>query len=318
MKTFVKILLAGIGLGVAGFLVKREYDKSKKQVEKEEQQLKEELEEVSISPEIYEKEIVQEEDEDNLAKQVYLSLRFDPKIDIDDINVSKFILEDDSETVIHLRNGSDVRGNTTFDFLFEIPGTEGDFARPNIPDYIRYFAGEVKNTLAKMTGFDVRTNLEGYYMVTYQEGSDREDTKCISVRIPKEDHEDWADEKNDGLANYVNNLEENPEKLKNIKIEDSRLIGKSYKIVDTVLLFKLSLPRKSSTRLEGLTVKSVRDILKYMTNNERLYVSRKGSNKTIAYPHIMVNAVDDFGVWSVSHYYEYRSGVGVVTDWYTY
>lgn len=319
MKSFVKILLAGIGIGVAGFLIKREYDKSKKQVKEEKEQLERELEEVSINPDLYEKEIIRENEDDNLAKKTYLSLRFDPKIDLDNIEVSKFILEDNSENVIHLRNSSDNKGDTTFDFLFEIPGTEGDYRRPNIPDYLKYFSGTVKETLKGLTGFDVRTNLEGYYMVTYlEEGNTDDEAKCISVKIPKEDHEAWADERNDGLANYVKYIEDNPDYLKTIEITDFRLEGKQFKIADVILLFKLSLPRKSSTRNQGLTVKSVRNILKYMTDGEKLFVSRKGSNSKVEYPYIMVNTEDEYGIWSVAHYYEYHEGVGIRVDWYTY
>ena len=314
MKTFVKLLLAAIGLGTVGYLVKREYDKNKKQQQEIEKEFEKELEESGIDRDSYEMEIDPEVDEDNLSKKVYLSLITSP-VDIRNINVHSFIEVNDAENVIHLRTGFDEKGKSVFDFLLEIPDTIGDYKKPQIGDFIKYFRSDVKSELEKMTSLEVRTNLEGYYMVMYLDESGEE--LCTSVRIPKEHYESFVGGKSkDGLTNYIEKLDNDAAFRKSIKLDDPRFNNTRYIIVDTVLLFKLSMPRRSSTCPYGLTVKAVRDILKYMINEEKLCVP--GQRECVPYPYIMVNAEDEGGYWSISHYYSYNKNKGIFIDWYDY
>ena len=319
MKTFVKLLLAAAGLGVVGFVVKREYDKAKKQQKQEEIKFEEELKEIGISRDCYEKEIISEFDEDNLCKKVYLCLKKDSNIDLDDIDVKTFIEIDSlSEKVIHLRNSVDAKGKSCFDILVEIPELKpGDWESPRITDYLNFFSKEAKREIEIMTGLEVRTRLEGYYMVDYQEVGDKE-ISCISCPIPEEDYRGFANGKNDGLVDYIQHLLE--DKLhKTIEVNDSRLEGKSYRVMDAVLLFKFSLPSYSSTRPYGVTVRSVRKILEYMMNPERFFVARDRENpkQKIVYHNVMANAEDQYGIWSMSHYYN-ETSEGVVVDQYVY
>lgn len=301
MKTLVKLILAGLGIGAVGFLVKREYDKAKIKQEQADQKLEQELRESGINKESYEKEIVAEEDEDNLTKKTYLSLALSPEIDIDDISVSKFI-DKGAENIIHLRT-SQFRGTPTFDFLLEIPKYYVGWNKrdiPNIKDYLSYFSGPVKEEIMKLTGLEVKTRLEGYYMISCNDSED-----CISVRISEEDYSPYADNNSDGLSNYIIELSVNEQLRRELRVEDFRLNEvRNYEVVEAILVFKLSMPRKTENYPHGLTVKSVRNILKYLTDDSRVYISKSGNEKNvITYPYIMANTEDKYGIWSLAEYY---------------
>lgn len=301
MKTLVKLILAGLGIGAVGFLVKREYDKAKTRQEQADQKFEQELKDSGISKESYEREIVTEEDENDLTKKTYLALALSPEIDIDDINVSKFI-DKGAENIIHLRT-SQFRGMPTFDFLMEIPKYYVGWNKrdiPNIKDYLSYFSGPVKEQLIKLTSLEVKTRLEGYYMISCNNGED-----CISVRIPEEDYSPYADNSSDGLSNYIIELSVNDQLRKDLIIDDFRLRDvKNYEVVEAILVFKLSMPRKTNNYPHGLTVKSVKTVLKYLTDEDQVFVSKSGNDKNvITYPYIMANTEDKFGIWSIAEYY---------------
>lgn len=298
-----KIILTGVGLGILGYLVSREYKKSIKRQEQQDEQVREKLTEAGIDPDRYEKELESSED-NSIVKALYMSL--DTEVDVDVINIQNCI---DNDNVIHLRQFDEDGKDKTLDILFEIPESmseRGNFSVPKIVDYINTFMKK-KSELEKQLLQQVRTGLEGYFVVSY---INEEGHKIIgTTRIPKEMHLPFASGKNDGLTSYIDHLRSNGMKVDLSRFET--VGGTNVEILDVKLLFKLSINR------ELTDLSTLRNILKDLIDFE---VVRPGSNNNVktVYEYIMFNAYGPAGNWSLLHYYTHEKGNGVVIRDYEY
>lgn len=309
METFgkiVKILLAGAGLGILGFLVRREFKKSVERQVLEDKARDEKLLEAGIDPERFDKEMVPGVDDENMVKALYISL--DTEIDKDIIDIQNCI---DNDNVIHLRQ-FDVEGrDKTIDILFEIPETSserGNFNVPKITDYINAFMAK-KNELEKELKQQIRTGLEGYFVVQFK---DSRGHKIQGIRrIPKELHLPYSRGKNDGLVDYIDYLRSKDFKSVDLSkyFDTSDNYYEGVELLDIKLLFKLSVNRELTNLL------TIRGILKDLIDFE---VSRAGSQSKTVYEYIMFNAYGPAGNWSLLHYYNFRKGKGVVIEDYEY
>lgn len=307
MENFGKIakfILASAGIGILGYLVSREYKKSVERQKQEDKQREEELTEVGIDPERFEKEMVPGIDDENQVKALFMSV--DTEIDEDIINVQNCI---DNDNVIHLRQFDTDQRDKTIDFLFEIPESSserGNYSVPKIADYINAFMKK-KNELEKKLKQQIRTGLEGYFVVKFK--NEYGHPMMGTVRIPKEIHLPYAYGKNDGLVDYIDQMRlDNLKKidLSNFKINDVTDI----EVIDIKLLFKLSINRE----LVGL--KTLKEIL--INDLIDFEVNRSGSNSKTIYEYVMFNAYGPAGNWSLLHYYTYNKGKGVVIEDYEY
>lgn len=298
----VKFLLTGVGLGVLGYLAKREYDKSVKRQEEQEEKRQERLKNIGIDPDRFDKEMVPGEDDENLVKALYMSV--DTEIDEDIIDIQNCI---DNDNVIHLRQ-FDVEGrDKTIDILFEIPESSserGNFSVPKIADYINAFMKK-KNELEKTLMQQVRTGLEGYFVVKCKNEEGHE--VLGTTRIPKEIHLPYAFGKNDGLVDYIDRMRADG---LNIDLSNFKLDGcTDIEVLDIKLLFKLSINR------ELTDLSTIKEILKDLVDFE---VERSGSKNSTVYKYIMFNAYGPAGNWSLLHYYIHEKGNGIVIRDYLY
>lgn len=298
----VKILIAGVGVGTLGYLLHREYKKSIIRQVQEDEKLGNELKEAGIDPERFNKENVSDVTE-NMVKALYMSV--DTEIDEDIIDIQNCI---DNDNVIHLRQ-FDIEGrDKTIDILFEIPESSserGNFNVPKIADYINAFMKK-KNELEKDLDQQIRTGLEGYFVVKFKNNDGHPMIGTIS--IPKELHLQYARGKNDGLVSYIDQMRALD--LKNVDLSNFKIEGGTdLQVLDIKLLFKLSINR------ELTKLSTVREILKNLVDFE---VERQGSYLKTIYKYIMFNAYGPAGNWSLLHYYTYRKDEGIVIEDYEY
>lgn len=299
---FVKILLAGAGVGILSYLVTREYKKSINRQVQEDKEKEEKLIEAGIDPERFEKEMVGVDNE-NMVKALYLSL--DTEIDEDIIDIQNCI---DNDNVIHLRQFDMDRRDKTIDILFEIPETSserGNYNVPKISDYINAFMKK-KTELESKLKQQIRTGLEGYFVVKFK---NNEGHPVIgTTRIPKEIHLPYAYGKNDGLVDYIDQMRAH--NMKAIDLSNFKTKGVTdVEVLDIKLLFKLSINREIND------LSTIRNILKDLVDFE---VERHGSSSKTVYKYIMFNAYGPAGNWSLLHYYTFKKGDGVVIEDYEY
>lgn len=302
----VKILIAGIGVGTLGYLLHREYKKSIIRQVQEDEKLDNELKEAGIDPKRFDNEDLSDVNE-NMVKALYMSV--DTEIDEDIIDIQNCI---DNDNVIHLRQ-FDIEGREkTIDILFEIPESSserGNFNVPKIADYINAFMKK-KNELEEKLNQQIRTGLEGYFVVGYINNDGH--PIMGTVKIPKELHLPYAHGKNDGLVAYIDQMRNLD--LKNIDIDElSKFVdiqgNTDLQVFDIKLLFKLSINRE----LTKLSI--VKEILKDLVDFE---VERQGSYLKTTYEYIMFNAYGPDGTWSLMHYYIHEKSKGVMIEDYYY
>ena len=284
---FAKIVLTGIGLGILGYLISRKYKKSISRQEKVEEQRRESLKSVGVDPDRFDEEMIPGVDDDNLVKALYLCA--DSKMDKDIISIGNCI---DNDNVIHLRQYDQEGMDKTIDILFEIPETSSDRGNYNVPkisDYINSFMDK-KNELEKKLLQQIRTGLEGYFIVEYTDEQGHKNHG--SVRIPKELHLSYAFGKNDGLTDYIDKMRSS--NLSEIDLSGFRCNGYNVTVLDIKLLFKLSIRR------ESVNLVTLDNIINSLVDFE---VKRKGYKAKTVYEYIMFNAYCPSGGWSLMHYY---------------
>ena len=122
MKNSMKILSTLALLAGAGYLLYRGYKKELKKLEKEENIEKEKLDQLGVSKEKIEEEMVP--GDNNLVKALYTGIEFSDKWDIDYVDIDGCL---ENENVIHVGISDTPNGKQQdLAFMLEIPEIGGN------------------------------------------------------------------------------------------------------------------------------------------------------------------------------------------------
>lgn len=303
----LKVILAGLGIGLLGFLVSKNYKKEVKKLENKDAEEKKNLAKVGIDKERFDKEMIPGIDDNNLVKALYLSV--DSEWDEDVINIQNCI---DNENVIHLGQSD---AENTFNMSFEIPAeVKGDFNSPTTIDFLRELGKakrELEEKLTKEYNFNYRifTGLEGYFIVKFKniEGHNMQGV----LRVSEELYRPYATEKHDGFVEFVNNFREKGLKAEDLVKSDSYdLINViDLEILDIKVLYRMSVKR------QFVNIQILKDMIKYLMDNIEV---KRGKGSKVTYDYVMFNTLGPAGNWSLLHYYEFLKGKGIVVSDYEY
>lgn len=292
----VKLILALCGVGAISYFAVKEYKKAVKRDEKEEKEFEKTLNDVGISKKRFEKEMIPGEDDNNLVKALLLSIDSDPKWDIDSFYIDENNELLRSENVIHLRQQTDARGDEKFDLLFEIPFKPGNYNYPQLRDFI-IGINEYKKYLEENEGFEIRTKLEGYFLII-------KDGNVSMASIPAEYYSKFATDNNDGLGNYVKHLKKVG--VKEVNLPDG------MKVMSAKLLYKLSFNRND------LTIAKAKEILDDIINKEDYLVIGNDDNTEVRYDGVIFNTKDSSGYWSLINCYDLDEKNNIFVNSYAY
>ena len=308
--TIVKALLGTAIAGIAGYFITKEVKKQVKKQEKEDQVEKERLANVGIDKDRFDREMIPGIDDNNLEKALFICVRSNSDIDNDSIDIQNCI---DNENVIHIRQFG-ARDNN-FDYLLEIPESatnpeQGNYHSPRINDFLISFKN-AKISLEKEMGLKIFTNLEGYFIVKCKKRIDGKEILGV-VAIDNRLYYQYADEKHDGLVNYITDVRNN-----NLQVDFSKLNIEDFydiQVIDVRLLFKFSFNRND------LDIKRSYEILKYLRDEINVVRGRNSSDlsKGFKYEYVMFNTLGPAGNWSLLHYYTVDSNKRIVSDFFTY
>ena len=330
MKKILKIAIGVGALIVAGVVVVKIIKEESKKLDNEEKKINKEFEDLGLSKEKVKEEFNKEEDKDNYVKAIYHSIMFgsvdNECLDRDLLKVCSDYKNGkslrngalDNENVIHVMQSDTPKGEKLLDFYFEIPEftyKQGTFKYPKLKDFIRNIrlaALYMSSNIIRYTPMPV-WELIGYYVISYKiKGRIDPKTKepivyQKQIRIPKKDYEKYADDKHDGLFNYIKDIYRkivNDEERRPIEISlydpDLKEGEEIYdwKFIIPVLMFKVSFPIATYNGPEaiGINIKTAIKCLKYLT--EELVISQDSgrgrlggaSHTEIRYEHIMFHS----------------------------
>ena len=314
MKNSMKILGTLALLAGAGYLLYRGYKKELKKLEKEENIEKEKLDQLGISKEKIEEEMVP--GDNNLVKALYTGIEFSDKWDIDYVDIDGCL---ENENVIHVGISDTPNGKQQdFAFMLEIPEIdEGNYKSPKIRDYISKFSEAAKHLWYDIVNMSDRnsagrrpiTRLVGYFVVSYKKEGETEE-RFKFVKIPEDLHKPYAHGEHDGLTEYVAALRGGKEKFGKVDIELVDEDGdpiKMAKAIDVQLFFKIIIPIQRNDigcNRPGINLETGLKCLKHLTEIEIVKDIDDTGKYSVTYDHIMFHAQDEkTGKWSLFKYY---------------
>lgn len=305
MKKLTKISCAVVTSALA-FVAYKSYKNWKKRKEREEEvesKRKEELDSMGVSVEKLDKEIDIDEDENNLVKGLYVGVRFNPEWDLDIIDVDTCL---EKSNIIHLMQFN--KGHLSF--VFEIPEIKNN--TPKIGDYITKFSSTANKLWEDIVKYSPKpkTSLLGYFIVSYKE-KDSDETKYGYLRIPESLYSPFADDKHDGLTEYIHRLRTGQEQkstvLDGVNFGDTGVV--EMKAIDVQLFFQIEFPIQTKNSY-GINLMSGMKCLRYLTEN----VTVKGKNgREVEYRNIFFHAPNPIDKeWDFMYYYDTDSNNNVI------
>lgn len=314
-KTF-KIFGVLALIASTGYVLYKAYKQEFKKLEKEEKKEKAELEELGISKEKVEEEMVP--GDNNLVKAMYTGIRFSSYWDLDYINTKGCL---NSQNVIHVGISDTPYGKQGLAFMFEIPATtEGNYRAPRIGDYISSFSAAAKHLwydVVKVADPEDEnskpiTKLEGYLSVSYKKDGDDEEYLKL-VKIPQELYSMYRTKDHDGLTEYVeavrsrrvkfNNLDCKLMDLMDMVDDDGKYIFEA-KAKDVLLFFKIVFPIQLKTEngvTRGINLKSGIQSLEYLIDSVEVI----GKNGRVTYDHVLFHPQNEKNNnWVYFQYYD--------------
>lgn len=326
MKTTEKILL-GTGIVLAagglGYLAYRSYKKEKRIILKETAKENAELEKLGINPEYAREEIIEEVDDDNLVKQLFIaaygSRDFDSDVLIKALDPDP---EDVDKPMIYVSQ-SDYKGKKSLDIYLEIPYIPaGSFL--TMRDFNlagKQLAKDLWNELKFVD--EPHHCLRGIMILEYSQDPDGERIQR-AFRLPEFFHsaKEWTeDSKTSGLEEFVKAVQENKKEAKQQLLENL-ITGLSEvfpnggnicnpRVVNIFLTYKISFGIMNESKEPGLynfgvNLKMGIDILKHIVHNFKvLGTDRMGNVKDACiYDRIIFSAPGPDGNWSFLRHYD--------------
>ena len=299
METFVKILkviIAGIVLGIAGFLVTKNIKKEVKKLEDADEKEAERLAEEGLDKRRMDKEMIPGVDDDNFTKALFMSI--DSEWDEDFIDAQKCI---DHQNVIHIGHT-----DTEFNVFLEIPKKiKGNYNSPSITDYLRVLKQEKYKLIEHLSRnsafkYKIFSGLEGHIIVTFKnpEGNTSHGTMLITEKL----YESYADENFDGFVRFVEDFRSmSPKEQLDVlyKSGSYNLDGiTDLEVLDVKVLYRYTFNR------QFITINVAKDILEYIVDNIKVSVKGNNNGSGVQYDYIMFNTLGPAGNWSLLHYYE--------------
>lgn len=313
-----------IALGVLAYVAYKSFKKEKaeqKAAEEEVEKREQELDELGVSSSKLDQEIDPEdkEDKDNLVKGLYVGIRFNPKWDEEIISIDRCLNE---YNVIHLMQFDP----GVLSFTLEIPAsvTIEKGHGPKIGDYISTFTQASNKMWADLVKFSPKpsTKLVGYFVLEYTETKDSKESKYGYLRIPEFIYARYADEKFDGLTEYVKRVKSG--EIKNIIETEFNDVDfglsnlYNVKAIDIQLFFRIDFPIQTDNSF-GINLKTGLECLRYLTNELVVYRNRDPRNgKGIKYDTIFFHAPNEDGIWDFLYYYDVDGSGKVIVQDYEY
>lgn len=312
------LLALGAGLLVAGalYVVTKLYKKEYKKIEEEKKQADEQLEELGVSPEALENNIIPGEDDENLVKKLYSAVEYNTQWNSDLFNIDGCL--GNVENIIHLRQSDK---NRFLDFLIQVPTFKsGNYRSPRIGDYMK----ACKAASQYMWGGIVRVCppprecLEGYFIVAYGIEGRKDEEFYRTIKIPRRLYTHLANEKFDGLTEYINQIRESGEvrgKLRPDEVFDlipgNTDVYINIRPVDVILVYRISFLIRQREGGIGIDLSGGLKCLKYLT--EKFKVRRENYNQNnmtiedsendVTYDHLIFHVPDENNHWDFLTYY---------------
>lgn len=315
-KGSIVLLALGAGLLVAGALcVVKLYRKEYKKIEEEKEQAEEQLEELGVSPEALENNIIPGEDDENLVKKLYSAVEYNTQWNSDLFNIDGCL--GNVENIIHLRQSDK---NRNLDFLIQLPTIKsGNYRSPRIGDYIKTCKAASQYMWSGIVRVcpPPRECLEGYFIVAYEiEG--RKEEFYRTIKIPRRLYIHLANEKFDGLTEYIDQVRTTGEvrgKLRPDEVFDlvpgETNVYTNIRPVDVILVYRISFVIKQGDRKFGIDLAGGLKCLKYLT--EKFKVRRENHNQNnmiiedsendVTYDHLVFHVPDENNHWDFLTYY---------------
>ena len=316
------LAVLGYTLMAAGLLYigKREFDKAKNSLKSNESKDREALKSIGTSRERMEAEIIPIIDDGNLVKKAFVAVSSNPEWDMDVIKISKEDGDDDipgcldTEQVIHvLQHGRNI------ELLFEIPGStrKGGYNSPKIGNYITEFnrvVKEVTKDIIKVTP-NPRTKLVGYFVIKTEE-KESGSVYTEYVEIPKELYQAFSSDKHDGLAEYIEWIEDgNVPSLNDLGLEEDE--DYKFSLESVFLGYSVTYPIRVGGN-PGIGLDTLVGSLKYMVESIKVTRTRQDSDG-LTYDRVMFHALEDEKMNSgMTCYYTTNESGNVIQDEYTY
>lgn len=332
MKKSLKIFGVLALLAGTGYVLYKKYKQEMKKLEKEEKEENEKLEQLGVSKEKIEEEMVP--GDNNLVKALYTGVEFNSKWDLDFIDIDGCLK---NENVIHVGISDTPNGKQDLAFLLEIPAfNEGNYKAPKIKDFISNFSSaanhlwyDIVKVAPRESGRRPITRLEGYFVIAYRKPNDSEEYFKF-IKIPEELYRPYAHGKHDGLVEYVSALRSGREKFGEVDCmgmvdDDGNPITKA-KAIDVQLFFKIAFPIQTNTEdgpRRGINLETGLQCLEYLVNKVEILGESGDDKDRVTYDHIMFHAQDEkTEEWSLFKYYTVKTDKDgnrrVIIDEFTY
>lgn len=331
MKTTEKILLGtGIVLAVGGlgYLAYRSYKKEKKIILKEKAKEDAELKELGINPEYIREEIIEEVDDDNLVKQLFIASYGSSEFDSDTFTKALDPDPDDEDKPLVYISQSDYKGKKSLDIYLEIPHlssnsflTMRDF---NLAG--KQLAKDLWNELKFVD--EPHHCLRGIMILEYSQDPGGEKIQR-AFRLPEFLHsgKEWTEEsKTSGLEEFITAAQEDKKEALAKLSELPKWLSETFpneefynlRLVNIFLTYKISFGIMSESKEPGLynfgvNLKMGLDILKHIVHEFKVIgTDRMGNLKdTCIYDRLIFSAPGADGVWSFLRHYD-KDGDGHV------
>lgn len=337
MKTTGKIVLGAsiaAAIGGLGYLAYRSYKKEKKIILKAQEEEDAALKEVGINPEYAREEVIEEVDDNNLVKQLFIAAYGDPEFDSDVF--TKALMpdsEDEGKPLTYIMQ-SDFKGRKSLDIFLEIPHLPSHSVL-TMRDFNLSGKQLAKDLWNELKFVDEPHNcLRGIMILEYSQEPGEEKIQR-AFKLPEFLHsgKEWTEEsKTSGLEEFVRAAQE---KKKIALKELSKLPewlnetfpGEEFydlRLVNIFLTYKISFGIANETKEPGLynfglTLKMGLDILKHIVNNYRVNGLDKRGNlrESCVYDRLIFSAPGPKGEWSfLRHYDKDKKGHVYVDEFY--
>lgn len=312
MKTRTGKLLFGLAIAGVALLAYKAFKKECKKLRDAEKEETEELEALGVSQEKLQNDMIPEEDDNNLVKRLFHSVKFNSQWDEDLLDVKGFL---ENENVIHVRQ-SDT--SDTLDFLIEIPEVSLDDENkrsPKIGEYITSCSAAKIKMWKDIVGEDKcpepYSELEGYFVVAYELEPGGEEQNRI-VKIPRRLYQEYATEKHNGLTEYIKLVRSGVVKQKldprdvfsRYEYEgDEEVNVYNVRAIHVQTMYRISFHIRRidglGRKTPGIDLPRALKCLRYLV--DEFSVTRGMITKT--YDHIIFHSPGDYEKWNLLWYY---------------
>lgn len=324
MKTTGKIVLgAGIAVAVGGlgYLAYRSYKKEKKIILKAQAEEDKALKEVGVNPEYAREEIIEDIDDNNLVKQLFIAAYGSPKFDSDVFTRALDPEPEDEDKPLTYIMQSDFKGKKTLDIFLEIPHLE-EHSVLTMREFNLAGKQLAKDLWNELKFVDEPHNcLRGIMILEYSQEPGEERIQR-AFRLPEFLHsgKEWTEEsKTSGLEEFIKAAQEEKKEALNKLAELPGWLKETFpeeefhnlRLVNIFLTYKISFGIASDSKEPGLynfgvNLKMGMDILYHLVNNFQVRgLDRKGNLKEVCvYDRLIFSAPGPNGEWSFLRHYD--------------